>query len=133
MAAALRLCQGSLEAIGAGTVAVPGYNREGLGEKPAIVHLGVGGFHRSHMALYTCDVLGLDGGGDGGDVSWGICGVGVMAGDAKMRDALQSQDTLYTVLSRGRDSTEARVCGAIVKYLLAPDDPAAVLAQMEAP
>ena len=109
-------------------VSVPAYDRAALAEKPSIVHLGVGGFHRSHMALYTCDALSSQG-TDGG---WAICGVGLMPGDALMRDALTSQDCMYTVLSRGQNTNEARVCGSIVKYLLAPDDPEAVLAQMSA-
>ena len=45
-----------------------------------------------------------------------------------MRDALASQDNLYTVLERGDHEDQARVVGVLMGYLLAPDDPAAVLA-----
>lgn len=121
-----KLNQSALSKISSGGVTVPAYDREALEAEPAIVHMGVGGFHRSHMALYTCDALKVS----NNDASWAICGVGIMPGDALMRDALSSQDGLYTVLSRGQNTNEARVCGAIVKYLLAPDDPEAVLAQM---
>ncbi len=123
----VKLNQGALDAIASSGIEVPAYGREALAEKPAIVHLGVGGFHRSHMALYTCEALKQP---DVQAEGWAICGVGIMPGDANMRDALQSQDCLYTVLSRGQNTNEVRVCGAIVKYLLAPDDPEAVLAQM---
>ena len=123
----IKLSQGTLGAIASSGITVPRYSRDTLAEKPAIVHLGVGGFHRSHMALYTCEALKHPEAQAG---SWAICGVGVMPGDASMRDALRSQDCLYTVLSRGLNSNEAQVCGAIVKYLLAPDDPEAVLDQM---
>ena len=53
----VKLTQGSLGAIKSSGITVPSYDRAALAEDPAIVHLGVGGFHRSHMALYTCDAL----------------------------------------------------------------------------
>lgn len=51
-------------------VALPTYDRSAL--KPAIVHFGVGGFHRAHQAMYL-DRLLRD-----GKTDWGICGVGVL-------------------------------------------------------
>ena len=90
----VKLTQGSLGAIKSSGITVPSYERAALAEDPAIVHLGVGGFHRSHMALYTCDALRHPEAQAG---NWAICGVGVMPGDAAMRDALGSQD------GRGRD------------------------------
>jgi len=80
------------------------------------------------MALYTGEALRHQEVG-----GWAICGVGTVPGDSVMRDALAGQDNLYTVLSRGSDTNEARVCGAIVKFLLAPEDPEAVLRQMTSP
>jgi mannitol 2-dehydrogenase len=98
------------------------------------------GPHPSQMAMsvsplppaghrYTCEALKTAEAIQGG---WAICGVGMMPQDAAMRDALVSQDNMYTVLSRGQATNEARVVGAITKYMLAPDDPAAVVAQMAA-
>jgi mannitol 2-dehydrogenase len=96
--------------------------------KPGIVHVGVGGFHRAHQAMYV-DAL-LNSGGEE-SYGWGICGVGVMPGDARMRDALKAQDGLYTLILKDSDGTwEPRVIGSIVDYLLAPDDPEAVIEQM---
>ena len=54
-----------------------------------IVHLGVGAFHRAHMADYTDAVLRK------GDLRWGIMGASLRAPDT--RDALAPQDFLYTL------------------------------------
>ncbi len=68
---------------------------------------------------------------DGKALEWGICGVGVLPGDARMRDALHAQDCLYTLVEKSPDgSQQARVIGSIVEYLLAPDDPEAVVEKM---
>ncbi|WP_072687433.1 mannitol dehydrogenase family protein [Rhodococcus marinonascens] len=92
-----------------------------------IVHFGVGGFHRSHEAMYVDRILAA------GHTDWGICGVGVMAGDTRMRDVLESQDYLYTLVTRDTDgTTHARVIGSIADFLYAPDDPQAVLDQLAA-
>ena len=48
---AIKLAERSLPEIETLGVAVPSYRRSQLA--PRILHLGVGGFHRSHMALYT--------------------------------------------------------------------------------
>ena len=47
----LPLSTSNLEAIEHLGVGVPHYDRAAL--SPRILHLGVGGFHRAHMALYT--------------------------------------------------------------------------------
>ena len=108
-------------------VAVPGYDRGSV--RAGIVHLGVGAFHRAHQALYLDRLMN-----DGKALDWGICGVGVLPGDARMRDALASQDCLYTLVEKSPDgSQQARVIGSIVEYLLAPDDPEAVVERMADP
>ncbi len=66
-------------------------------------------------------------------MDWGICGVGVMAEDRKMQQALDAQDGLYTLVLKHSDGTyEPRVIGSIVEYLFAPDDPEAVIEKMAA-
>jgi mannitol 2-dehydrogenase len=104
----------SLGAIGARGVPVPRYDRSAL--VPRILHVGVGGFHRAHMALYSDEVA--TGGGD-----WGIHGVGLLDGDRRMADVLQAQDHLYTLIERDSDGSRPRVVGSIVGYTLAADDP----------
>jgi mannitol 2-dehydrogenase len=107
-------------------IATPTYDRSRL--SAGIVHIGVGGFHRAHQAMYVDALLNS---GDEDAYRWGICGVGVMPGDARMRDALKNQDGLYTLVLKDSDGTwEPRVIGSIVDYLLAPDDPEAVIERM---
>jgi mannitol 2-dehydrogenase len=108
-------------------VATPGYDRSAV--RVGIVHLGVGGFHRSHQAMYLDRLMD-----QGQALEWGICGVGVLPSDARMRDVLTAQDGLYTlVLAHPDGFLEARVIGSMVEYLLAPDDPAAVVERMADP
>ncbi|MCW2655172.1 MAG: mannitol 2-dehydrogenase [Mycobacterium sp.] len=103
------------------TIAVPEYDRSQIGI--GIVHFGVGGFHRAHQAMYIDKLLN-----EGLAQDWGICGVGVLPGDQRMRDALRSQDCLYTLVLEHPDGTrEPRVIGSIVDFGYAPDDPEAVI------
>ena len=46
--------------------------------------MGVGNFHRAHQCVFVDDALGLK-----GHEAWGYRGVGLMPGDAKMRDVLK--------------------------------------------
>ena len=62
-----------------GRIAVPGYDRSSV--TPSVVHVGVGGFHRAHMARYLDELARA------GDTDWGITGVGVMERDAAMAAA----------------------------------------------
>ncbi|SDT18898.1 mannitol dehydrogenase family protein [Microlunatus soli] len=104
-------------------IALPTYDRTKL--KPAIVHFGVGGFHRAHQAMYL-DRLLRD-----GKTDWAICGVGALPHDAKMRDVMKAQDCLYTLVERPPHGTEnVIVIGSIIDYLFAPDDPDAVIEKM---
>src|SRR5690606_21854339 len=110
-----------------GAVGLPPYDRTGL--RPGIVHLGVGGFHRAHQALAVDELLRR---GEARD--WAICGVGLLPGDAAMRDALVPQDGRYTLVTKHPDGAlEARVVGSLVEYLYAPDDPEAVLERLADP
>ncbi|GAA3607616.1 mannitol dehydrogenase family protein [Microlunatus ginsengisoli] len=109
-------------------IPTPTYDRSRL--SPGIVHVGVGGFHRAHQAMYVDAWLNS---GDPDAYGWGICGVGVLPHDARMRDVLKEQDGLYTLVLKDADgSWEPRVIGSITDYLLAPDDPEAVIEQMAA-
>ncbi|HEY9845718.1 MAG TPA: mannitol dehydrogenase family protein, partial [Candidatus Caenarcaniphilales bacterium] len=51
----------------------------------------------------------------------------------RMRDALRSQDCLYTLVERSLESDRARVIGSITRYLFAPDNRQAVIAAMASP
>jgi mannitol 2-dehydrogenase len=105
---------------------VPDYDRDLV--TPGVVHIGVGGFHRAHQAMYHDRLLS-----EGAARDWGICGVGVMAADLRMKQVLDAQDGLYTLVIKHSDGTyEPRVIGSIVEYLFAPDDPEAVIERMAA-
>ncbi len=113
--------------LGSLSIPVPSYDRSQV--KVGIVHFGVGGFHRAHQAMYLDQLME-----QGKALDWGICGVGVMPFDLKMKEAMQSQDCLYTLVLKAPDgSWEPRILGSIVQYLYAPDDPDAVIEKMADP
>jgi mannitol 2-dehydrogenase len=109
-----------------GQLPVPSYDRSLV--TPGVVHVGVGGFHRAHQAMYHDRLMN-----QGAALDWGICGVGVMPADRRMKQVLDAQDGLYTLVLKHSDGTyEPRVIGSIVEYLYAPDDPEAVIEKMAA-
>jgi mannitol 2-dehydrogenase len=114
----------SLDAIAARGISVPTYDRSAL--LPRILHLGVGGFHRAHLALYAHELA------EGGS-TWGIRGLGLLPGDVRMRDALAAQDYLYTLVERGNGEPQPQVVGSIVDFVVAVDSPAAFATQVADP
>jgi mannitol 2-dehydrogenase len=112
-----------------GALSVPSYDRRRV--RRGIVHLGVGGFHRAHEAMYVDRLMEQ---GVPGALDWGICGVGVLPHDRRIVETLTAQDGLYTLVTKHPDGRrEARVVGAVVQLLLAPDDPQAVVDAMADP
>lgn len=107
-------------------VNVPSYRNRAV--KEGIVHIGVGGFHRAHLAVYVHRLMQQHGATD-----WAICGVGLQPFDTKMRDILESQDHLYTLVERSEKATAASVIGSINSFLFAPDNREAVIAKMAHP
>lgn len=106
-------------------VAVPRYDRSAL--RRSIVHIGVGGFHRSHLAAYVDELCRA------GNTDWAIVGTGTLAGDGAMATALESQDHLYTLITRGAGETSVRIIGSIVDYLHAHPDPRNLIEQVAHP
>ena len=109
----IQLSAANLDAVEALGVPTPRYDRGAL--TPRILHLGVGGFHRAHMALYTDEAAAA-----GGD--WGIRGIGLLESDRRMAGVLGAQDHLYTVIERDSGAALPRVVGSIVDYTLAAGD-----------
>jgi len=108
-------------------VARPTYDRSAV--TVGVVHIGVGGFHRAHQAMYLDRLMN-----EGKALDWGICGVGVLESDRRMAEAMKAQDCLYTLVVKHPDGRrEPRVIGSLVEYLLAPDDPQAVVEKMADP
>ncbi len=103
----------------------PGYDRSAL--TPSIVHIGVGGFHRAHLAVYVDQLC------RGGNTDWAIVGAGVMPSDTKMAEALGAQDHLFTVVERSSEGHEATVVGSMVDYILAYPDPQPLIDKIASP
>jgi mannitol 2-dehydrogenase len=120
----LQLSTSNLEEIEGLGVAVPHFDRRALA--PRILHLGVGGFHRAHMALYTNELA--EAGGD-----WAIRGIGLLDSDRRMAGVLESQDHLYTLIERDSNASRPRIVGSIVDYVLVVGDEAAFAEQVADP
>jgi mannitol 2-dehydrogenase len=121
---ALSLSISTLDEVERLGVSVPHYDRGALA--PRILHLGVGGFHRAHMALYTDELA--EAGGD-----WAIRGIGLLDADRRMADVLKAQDDLYTLIERDSDGSRPRIIGSIVDYVLVAGDEAAFVQQIADP
>ena len=107
---------------------LPGYARENV--TVGMIHIGVGGFHRAHQAVYLDALLSEDESAR----SFGICGVSLLPQDRRVVEVMNAQDGLYTVLIRHPDGThQTRIIGSIVDHLFAPDDPERVLTQLADP
>jgi mannitol 2-dehydrogenase len=108
------------------TVQLPSYDRSRL--TPGIVHIGLGNFHRAHMAVYLDDLFNL-----GLDHDWAIIGAGVREADARMREALKAQDCLSTVIELDPRGKSARRVGAMIDFLPVQPDNGALIAAMSRP
>lgn len=107
----------------------PRYARDAL--QAGIVHLGVGAFHRAHLAVVNEAALHAS-----GDLRWGTVGVSLRAADT--RDALMPQGGLYTLALRdaaddGSPREVLQVVGNLLDVLVAPEDPRAVLERIAHP
>ncbi len=117
----MRLSRAALPHL-ARNVVRPGHDPAAL--RTGIVHLGAGAFHRAHLASYTDTVLARD-------LRWGILGASLRHAD--VRDALVPQDCLYALALRGGTDHAPRVIGAHTGLVVAPEDPASLVARMAAP
>ena len=110
----------------AAPIRTPQYDRSNLPQR--IVHIGVGGFHRAHQAVYLDDLLHLP-----DTPGWSLCGVCLLPRDQKMYDTMQTQDGLYTVVEQSSAGNTARVIGSMTNILFAPNHLQAVIDAMAAP
>ncbi len=104
----IQLSQQSLATIK--SVQKPGYNREDI--TTGIVHIGIGGFHRAHQAVYTDDLLAS------GAHHWGITAISLRS-DSVYR-SLAPQDFLYTVRTQAKDGGTKRLIGSICEVIALP-------------
>ena len=108
-------------------VRLPGFDPARV--TPGIVHLGLGGFHRAHMARYTHNLM------ERGDdaLGWGIIGAGLMPPDRRMQDSLEPQDNLYTLVERSATDETVTVIGSLAGVIFAGESSAGVLDAIDQP
>ena len=105
----------------------PAFDLDGV--QPGIVHLGLGGFHRAHMARYLHNLMQQR----RDMLPWGIVGAGLLPADDRMADALQPQDNLYTLVERsGREET-VTVVGSLAAVVFAGKNSTALLQATRSP
>jgi fructuronate reductase len=117
-----RLSRQTLDALPA-DAARPAYDRASV--KRGVIHLGIGAFHRAHQAAVFDAALAA------GDDRWGITGVSLRS--AGVRDQMEPQDGLYTLLVREGEAQQVRIIGAVQAVLVAPENPAAVVEALASP
>jgi mannitol 2-dehydrogenase len=93
-------------------IVLSSYDRSQL--QGGILHIGVGNFHRAHMAAYQDDLFHHD---LENHKSWGIIGAGIMHFDEAKRNQLQAQDWLQTLVERDGDSENARILRSMIDFL----------------
>lgn len=81
-----------------------------------IAHMSVGGFHRSHQALFTDRLLAQSGG------NWLIHGVGNLDADITLVENMNKQENLYSLTERSQSENTLRVIGSIKEFTHAPSD-----------
>lgn len=117
----IQLNQANLTEIGS-SIPVPTYSRSATTIE--IVHIGVGGFHRAHLAYYTNEL-------NKSRDAIGICGIGLREGDAKLHDIFKTQDHLYTLMVKHPDGKiEPEIIGSIIDFKMGTTDPEGVIVQM---
>jgi mannitol-1-phosphate/altronate dehydrogenase len=126
MTHALRLSRRTLAQLPTG-MARPAFDPASI--RPGIVHLGLGGFHRAHMARYTHDLMNRR----SDSLQWGIVGVGLMPADERMRASLAPQDALYTLVERQESDERVTVIGSLADVIHAGQSTAAVLDAIDNP
>lgn len=90
-----------------------------------IVHLGLGNFHRAHLAVHTAEAVAAAGG------DWGIYAYSLRS-DQNAR-ALIAQDSLYTVVDIHPDSEKTIIPGIHIGASGGPDAHQEVLARLVDP
>jgi fructuronate reductase len=103
-------------------VQVPHYDPQQLAI--GVVHLGIGAFHRAHQAVYFDDLQHKTGDG------MGILGVSLRS--TEIRDQLEPQHGLYSVMTLNDTEKSLRVIGSVRGVLHAPSQSDYVLQSMTA-
>ena len=118
----IRLSSATLATLPAAIIR-PAYDRAAV--TCGVVHIGIGAFHRAHQAVVFDDAL------NAGDLRWGIVAASLRS--PGVRDQMQPQDGLYTMLVRDGSAEQARIIGAVQRVVVAPEDPQALIAALASP
>lgn len=114
------LSERSLEDLKELELQFPCYNRSSV--QAGILHLGAGNFHRAHQCVYVDRLLELGKGSE-----FGIIGAGLLDIDKSVADALQAQDTLFTVTEMSSGESSSAVIGSMIGYLRGFSNPQVVI------
>lgn len=106
-------------------VEVPNYDRSQI--TAGIVHIGVGNFHRAHQAWYLHRLMQ-----QGEALDWGIVGAGVRPADAQMRERLQAQDWMTTLIELDPQSSGVEVVGSMMDFVPIEPENQALIRRMSA-
>jgi len=90
-----------------------------------IVHIGLGNFHRAHLAIYTAIAMEKFGG------YWGICAYSMR--NEKLVSAMRTQDNLYSVVEIGPETEAAVIPGVHTRTLVGESDLPELIAQIANP
>lgn len=90
-----------------------------------IVHIGLGSFHRAHLAIYTAIAMEKSGG------DWGICAFSMR--NEKLVSAMRAQDNLYSVIEIGPDTTATIIPGVHTRTLVGNGDMEELISQIANP
>jgi mannitol 2-dehydrogenase len=101
----------------------PTYDRSEL--TPGIVHIGLGNFHRAHQAWYLHRLFQI-----GLNQDWAIIGAGVRPYDEQMRQKMQAQDYLTTLIELDPAGKSAEVIGSMIGYVPVEEGNGALIQQM---
>jgi mannitol 2-dehydrogenase len=108
------------------SIAKPAYHRAEL--RAGILHIGVGNFHRAHQAVYLDELFNA-----GKGLDWALIGAGIRPGDRAMRQTLEHQDWLTTVVELEPGANNARVTGAMVDFVPVGEHGHAIVAALDDP
>ncbi|MBZ6078200.1 mannitol dehydrogenase family protein [Microvirga puerhi] len=108
------------------TITRPRYAREAL--RPGILHIGVGNFHRAHQAVYLNDLFNA-----GKSHDWALIGAGIRPADRAMRQALEAQDWLTTVVELEPGANTAQVIGSMMGFVPVGEDARAIVNALDDP
>ncbi|MFL5287583.1 MAG: mannitol dehydrogenase family protein [Rhodopila sp.] len=108
-------------------VHLPGFDPAAI--KAGIVHLGLGGFHRAHMARYSHILMEQRPDAR----TWGIIGAGLMPADRRMQESLGPQDNLYTLVERDAAGETVSVIASLAGVVFAGESSAALLDAIDRP